>query len=52
MQLMARAAGEIKPIDRDLAIEAREYRGTPKYVNATFNYLARQVLKHDASFLE
>ena len=51
LQLMARAAGEIQLIDHDLAIEAREYRGASKYINATFNYLARQALKGDSSFI-
>jgi L-fuculose-phosphate aldolase len=45
MQLLARSVGTIRPIDSALAREAREYRGSPKYIEATFNYLARSVLR-------
>lgn len=45
LQLMARAAGEIKRIAPELALEARKYRGSPKYLAATFDYLARRVLR-------
>ena len=51
LQLLARSIGEIKPINRELALEARAYRGAPKYINATFNYLARRVLKAQPDFL-
>ena len=51
LQLLARSIGEIKPIDRELALEARGYRGAPKYINATFNYLARRLLKTQPDFL-
>jgi L-fuculose-phosphate aldolase len=45
LQLMARAVGPIKQVKPELAREAREYRGSPKYIAATFNYLARRVLR-------
>jgi L-fuculose-phosphate aldolase len=45
LQLMARAVGPIKPVSPALAREARSYRGSPKYIAATFNYLARRVLR-------
>jgi L-fuculose-phosphate aldolase len=44
-QLMARAVGEIKPIDPEHAKEAHDYRLKPKAVGATFHYFARRVLK-------
>src|SRR6267378_6221182 len=45
LQLMARAVGPIKAVKREHALEARSYRGGPKYVRATFNYLARNVIR-------
>ncbi len=45
LQLMARAVGPIKRVKPELAREARGYRGSPKYIAATFNYLARRVLR-------
>ena len=45
MQLLARAIGPVKPVNPELAREARGYRGSPKYVAATFQYLARRVLR-------
>jgi L-fuculose-phosphate aldolase len=45
LQLMARAVGPIKQVKPELAREARGYRGSPKYIAATFNYLARRVLR-------
>jgi L-fuculose-phosphate aldolase len=45
LQLMALAAGEIKRIEPELALEARTYRGSPKYLAATFDHLARRVLR-------
>jgi L-fuculose-phosphate aldolase len=45
LQLMARAVGPIKRVKPELAREARSYRGSPKYIAATFNYLARRVLR-------
>ena len=45
LQLMARAVGPIKRVKPQLAREARSYRGSPKYIAATFDYLARRVLR-------
>ncbi|HEV7443023.1 MAG TPA: aldolase [Steroidobacteraceae bacterium] len=45
MHLCARAVGPIRAVDPELAREARGYRGSPKYISATFNYLARCVLR-------
>ena len=39
MQLRARAIGPIKPIRRELAREARQYRLKPKALEATFKLL-------------
>jgi L-fuculose-phosphate aldolase len=51
LQLMAQAVGPIKPVHPELAREARDYRGSPKYMAATFNYLARRVLRETADCL-
>lgn len=48
LQLMARAVGPIKRVKPELAREARSYRGSPKYIAATFDYLARRVLRESA----
>lgn len=45
MQLRARSVGAIHAVNPELAREARDYRGSPKYISATFNYLARCVLR-------
>jgi L-fuculose-phosphate aldolase len=45
MQLCARSVGSIRSVDPEPAREARTYRGSPKYISATFNYLARGVLR-------
>jgi L-fuculose-phosphate aldolase len=45
LQLLARAVGPIKRVKPELAREARSYRGNPKYIAATFNYLARRTLR-------
>lgn len=45
LQLLARGAGSIQPIEPELAREARRYRASPKYIAATFEYLARRVLR-------
>ena len=45
LQLMARAIGPIRAVKREHALEARGYRGAPKYVSATFNYLAREIIR-------
>jgi L-fuculose-phosphate aldolase len=45
LQLMARAAGKIRPLDPAAAREAHDYRLKPKYVGAVFCYYARRALK-------
>ncbi|TAM88878.1 MAG: aldolase, partial [Candidimonas sp.] len=45
LQMIARAAGEIKPIRAECAQEAHDYRLKPKAINATFNYFSRRILK-------
>lgn len=52
LQLIARAVGPIKRVKPELAREARGYRSSPKYVAATFDYLARRVLRESPEFLE
>jgi len=51
LQLLARAVGPIRAVRRDHALEARGYRGAPKYVGATFNYLARSLLRKNPDCL-
>lgn len=51
LQLLARAAGTIKPIPPDRAQEAHDYRLKPKPIGATFYYYARRVLRADESAL-
>jgi len=51
LQLMARAVWPIKRIKPELAREARGYRSSPKYIAATFDYLARSVLRDSPDFL-
>jgi L-fuculose-phosphate aldolase len=43
LQLMAMAAGEIKPLDPKLAEEAQRWVSTQKRIQATFAYYARRV---------
>jgi L-fuculose-phosphate aldolase len=45
LQLLAMAAGEIKPIPEALAREAHDWISTPKRSQATFAYYARRALK-------
>lgn len=52
LQLMARAVGPIRRVKPELAREARSYRGSPKYIAATFNYLARRVLRETPDCLK
>jgi L-fuculose-phosphate aldolase len=52
LQLLARAVGPIKRVKPELAREARGYRGSPKYIAATFNYLARRVLREKPDCLD
>jgi L-fuculose-phosphate aldolase len=51
MQLTARAAGTIKPLDPRAAKEAHDYRLKPSYIGATFHYFARRVLKQSDEVL-
>ena len=52
LQLLARAVGPIKRLKPELAREARGYRGSSKYIAATFNYLARRVLRETPDCLD
>lgn len=45
LQLMARAVAPVRQLKPELAREARRYRGSPKYIAATFDYLARGALR-------
>jgi L-fuculose-phosphate aldolase len=51
LQLLARAIGPIKRVKPELAREARSYRASPKYIAATFDYLARRVLRESPDCL-
>jgi L-fuculose-phosphate aldolase len=51
LQLLARAAGEIRQIGQDQAREAHDYRLRSSIIGATFCYFARRVLKENASVL-
>jgi len=51
LQMMARAVGSIKAVKREHALEARGYRGSPKYISATFNFLAREVIRNSPEVL-
>ena len=44
LQIRARAIGPIRRVDPEFAREARGYRGKPKYISATFEYLARRAM--------
>lgn len=52
LQLMARAAGEIREINPAHAREAHGYRLKPKYVGAVFCYYARRALRIAPDILE
>lgn len=52
LQLLARAAGTIRPVPPELAQEAHDYRLKPKPIAATFAYYARKALRADPSVLE
>lgn len=52
LQLLARAAGTIKPIPADRAKEAHDYRLKPSPVAATFAYYARRAIRSDSSVLK
>lgn len=45
LQLMAQAAGDIKPISPELAREAHDWRLKPKMIAGQFHYFARRILK-------
>jgi L-fuculose-phosphate aldolase len=51
LQLLARAAGEIKPIGRAEAQEAHDYRLRASIIGATFCYFARKALKEDGAII-
>jgi L-fuculose-phosphate aldolase len=51
LQLMARAAGSIRPIKPEHGREAHDYRLKPRYVDAVFCYYARQVLRESDEVL-
>ena len=51
LQLLARAAGTIRALPREQALEARSYRGAARYIGATFNYLARNLLRKSPDLL-
>ncbi|GGV21356.1 aldolase [Streptomyces spectabilis] len=46
LQLLAMAAGDIKPVDELLAVEAHDWVSTPKRHQAAFAYYARRALRH------
>ncbi|ARM85088.1 MULTISPECIES: aldolase [Marinobacter] len=48
LQLLAMAAGEIKPLPHELAREAHDWVSTDKRNKVNFAYYARQALKHHA----
>lgn len=51
LQLLASAAGEIKPIQPELGQEAHDWISRPKRHSAAFNYYARQILRQHAGCL-
>jgi len=51
LQLLASSAGEIRLLDRELGLEARDWLRTPARMAATFAYYARSVLAKDAQCL-
>ncbi|KGS15803.1 MULTISPECIES: aldolase [Pseudomonas syringae group] len=51
LQLLASAAGEIKPIRPELGQEAHDWISRPKRHSAAFNYYARQILRRHADCL-
>lgn len=52
LHLMARAVGEIKGIDSNLAKQAHDYRHQAKHISASFSYYARQVLRETPECLK
>ncbi|KPC24786.1 Class II aldolase/adducin domain protein [Pseudomonas syringae pv. cilantro] len=51
LQLLASAAGDIKPIQPGLGQEAHDWISRPKRHSAAFNYYARQILRRHADCL-
>jgi L-fuculose-phosphate aldolase len=51
LQLLARAAGQIRRIDPAIAREAHDYRLRPRPIGATFAYYARRALRLDDTVL-
>ena len=51
LQLMARAAGKIRPIGPAEAQEAHDYRLRASIIGATFCYFARKALKEDPGII-
>jgi L-fuculose-phosphate aldolase len=51
MQLVAMAAGDIRPVDPELGREARDWTRRPKRNSAAFAYYARRALRHGADCL-
>ena len=51
LQLLARAAGTIRPIGAEQAREAHDYRLKPRLIGATFCYYARRALKADPAIV-
>jgi len=52
LQLIAMAAGKVKPIPRELAQEAHDWISTPKRHAVTFGYYARRALRNHADCLD
>jgi L-fuculose-phosphate aldolase len=50
--VLAESIGTVKPIKREIAREAHDYRLKPRAVAATFHYFARRVLKREREVLE
>lgn len=51
LQLLARAAGKIRPISPEHAQEAHDYRLRASIIGATFCYFARKALKEDPGII-
>ncbi|HLG89457.1 MAG TPA: aldolase [Alphaproteobacteria bacterium] len=52
MQLLARAAGTMKPIPPELGREAHDFMLKPQIIDANFAYYARRALRADPNFLK
>jgi L-fuculose-phosphate aldolase len=51
LQLLASQAGNIRPIQRELGLQARDWLRSPRRMEATFAYYARHELAKDAECL-